>query len=264
MIAPDTFESTCSDCGSVSCFDHMLWRCPSLRGPNQVTEEEWSSAITSSELLPQVRAVQRAHDAAVRLQASPSPLKPSMVRIRSKQRPLAAGLAAEIECEAAGSRPAPAISWWRGKAKIPMDHVKVMLIGNRIFSVVAYTPTREDNGKRLRCVGREPQHHRQLNRGVVQPRHKPLVTLQLGKRLRLEEIFEGQDVYLECSIDANPRVSEVVWRFEGNQEVHSDPAAKVITSNQSLVFQAIRGRTRGATFASQSTLRGSPSATRFS
>ncbi|KAG0434076.1 hypothetical protein HPB47_019365 [Ixodes persulcatus] len=59
--------STCPECGSVSSFDHMLWRCPSLRGPNQVTEEEWSSAITSSELLPQLRAVQRAHDAAVRL-----------------------------------------------------------------------------------------------------------------------------------------------------------------------------------------------------
>ncbi|KAG0417056.1 hypothetical protein HPB47_005918 [Ixodes persulcatus] len=45
----------------------MLWRCPSLRGPNKVTEEEWSSAITSSELLPQLRAVQRAHDAAATL-----------------------------------------------------------------------------------------------------------------------------------------------------------------------------------------------------
>ncbi|KAM7312054.1 hypothetical protein ISCGN_008959 [Ixodes scapularis] len=66
IIAPDTFKSSCPDCGSVSSFDHMLWRCPSLRGPNQVTEEEWSSAITSSELLPQLRAVQRAHDAVVR------------------------------------------------------------------------------------------------------------------------------------------------------------------------------------------------------
>ncbi|CAN7996401.1 unnamed protein product, partial [Ixodes pacificus] len=73
---------------------------------------------------------------------------------------------------------------------------------------------------------------------------KPLVRLQLGKRLRLEEIFEGQDLYLECSIDANPHVSEVVWKFEG-REVHSDPAAKVITSNQSLVFQSIQRHNAG-------------------
>ncbi|CAN7945672.1 unnamed protein product, partial [Ixodes hexagonus] len=67
IIAPDTFQSTCPDCGSISSFDHMLWRCPSLRWHNQVTEEEWSSATKSSELLPQLRAVQRAHDAAMRL-----------------------------------------------------------------------------------------------------------------------------------------------------------------------------------------------------
>ncbi|KAK8768918.1 hypothetical protein V5799_014617, partial [Amblyomma americanum] len=169
-------------------------------------------------------------------------LKPSMVRIRSKQRPLAAGLPAEIECEAAGSRPPPVITWWRGKAKISADHVKVMPIGNRVFSVVAYTPTREDNGKRLRCVAENPNIVGSSIEASysLDVHYKPLVTLQLGKRLRLEEIYEGQDVYLECSIDANPRVSEVIWRFEGSQDVHSDPAAKVITSNQSLVFQAIQ------------------------
>lgn len=60
-----------------------------------------------------------------------------MVRIRSKQRPLAAGLAAEIECEAAGSKPLPVISWWRGKAKIPTDHVKV----RKIYLSTSYSET---------------------------------------------------------------------------------------------------------------------------
>ncbi|KAK8783563.1 hypothetical protein V5799_010073 [Amblyomma americanum] len=169
-------------------------------------------------------------------------LKPSMVRIRSKQRPLAAGLPAEIECEAAGSRPPPVITWWRGETKISADHVKVMHIGRRVFSVVTYTPTREDKGKRVRCVAENPNIEGSFIEASysLDVHYKPLVTLQLGKRLRLEEIYEGQDVYLECSIDANPRMSEVIWRFEGSQDVHSDPAAKVITSNQSLVFQAIQ------------------------
>ncbi|KAL1437212.1 hypothetical protein MTO96_049194 [Rhipicephalus appendiculatus] len=157
-------------------------------------------------------------------------LKPSMVRIRSKQRPLAAGLPAEIECEAAGSRPCTG------------DNMVVMLIGNRVFSVVTYTPRREDNEKLLRCVAENPSIAGSFLEATysLDVHYKPIVTLQLGKRLRLEEIYEGQDVYLECSIDANPRVSEVTWRFEDSQEVHSDPAAKVITSNQSLVFQAIQ------------------------
>lgn len=174
-------------------------------------------------------------------------LKPSSVRIRSKQRPLASGLPAEIECEAAGSKPLPVISWWRGKAKMPAEHIKVMPIGNRIFSVVTYTPSREDNGKRLRCVAENPKIVGSSIESFynLDIHYKPLVTLQLGKRLRLNEIFEGQDVYLECSIDANPRVTEVIWRFDGSQEVHSDSNAKVITSNQSLVFQAIQRANSG-------------------
>ncbi|XP_064455772.1 hemicentin-2-like isoform X2 [Ornithodoros turicata] len=169
-------------------------------------------------------------------------LKPSSVRMRSKQRPLTSGLPAEIECEAAGSRPLPMITWWRGKAKIAAEHVKMMPIGNRMFSVVAYTPSREDNGKRLRCVAENPKIVGSSIEAYynLDVHYKPIVTLQLGKRLRLSEIFEGQDVYLECSIDANPRVTEVIWRFDGNQEVHSDPTSKVITSNQSIVFQAIQ------------------------
>ncbi|XP_040070836.1 synaptogenesis protein syg-2, partial [Ixodes scapularis] len=173
-------------------------------------------------------------------------LKPSTVRIRSKQRPLAAGLAAEIECEAAGSRPAPVITWWRGKEKLPTSHFKILLIGNRIFSVVAYTPTREDKGKKLRCLAENPNLIGSSIEAsyILDVYYKPVVRLQLGKRLRLEEIFQGQDLYLECSIDANPSVSEVVWRFEG-REVRSNPAAKVITSNQSLVFQAIQRQNAG-------------------
>ncbi|KAM7300538.1 synaptogenesis protein syg-2 [Ixodes scapularis] len=182
----------------------------------------------------------------MRLLANFLRVKPSTVRIRSKQRPLAAGLAAEIECEAAGSRPAPVITWWRGKEKLPTSHFKILLIGNRIFSVVAYTPTREDNGKKLRCLAENPNLIGSSIEAsyILDVYYKPVVRLQLGKRLRLEEIFQGQDLYLECSIDANPSVSEVVWRFEG-REVRSNPAAKVITSNQSLVFQAIQRQNAG-------------------
>ncbi|CAN7995992.1 unnamed protein product, partial [Ixodes pacificus] len=173
-------------------------------------------------------------------------VKPSTVRIRSKQRPLAAGLAAEIECEAAGSRPATVISWWMGKDKVPTNHFKVLLIGNRIFSVVAYTPTREENGKKLRCVAENPNLIGSSIEAsyILDVCYKPVVRLQLGKGLRLQEIFEGQDLYLECSIDAKPSVSEVVWRFEG-RDVHSDPAAKVITSKQSLVFRTIQRHNAG-------------------
>lgn len=65
----DSFEPDCPDCGDPFCtLEHMLWRCPSLRDhDNLTTEEEWVEALKSSDLTAQLRAVQRAHDAAVRL-----------------------------------------------------------------------------------------------------------------------------------------------------------------------------------------------------
>lgn len=50
-INPDGYSPDCPKCGQRSNLEHLLWGCPSLqRGPNSCTEEEWSSAIRSSEL----------------------------------------------------------------------------------------------------------------------------------------------------------------------------------------------------------------------
>lgn len=58
----------CPDCNARSDFIHMLWRCPSLQERyNDFSEEEFYSFIKSPDLLPQIKAVQKAHDAAVRL-----------------------------------------------------------------------------------------------------------------------------------------------------------------------------------------------------
>ncbi|KAH7964721.1 hypothetical protein HPB49_000981 [Dermacentor silvarum] len=118
----------------------------------------------------------------------------------------------------------------------------MMPIGNRVFRWSRTHPEERTTENDSDASPKTPVLHGSFLEASysLDVHYKPIVTLQLGKRLRLEEIFEGQDVYLECSIDANPRVSEVVWRFEDSHEVHSNPAAKVITSNQSLVFQAIQ------------------------
>ena len=40
----------------------------------------------------------------------------------------------------------------------------------------------------------------------------PIVRLELGSKLKLEAIKEGDDVYMECSIRANPWVTKVAWK----------------------------------------------------
>lgn len=68
----------------------MLWRCPSLRGPQRITEEEWRSDLESPALLHQLRAVQRAHDAAVRL-GLPIPTWERPPRCRPERRRCSSG-----------------------------------------------------------------------------------------------------------------------------------------------------------------------------
>ncbi|XP_054925944.1 uncharacterized protein [Dermacentor andersoni] len=65
-IYPDTYAtSSCRHCNDIASLDHMLWRCPSLRGTEQINEDKWRSAIKSPDAGAQLWAVQRAHDAAV-------------------------------------------------------------------------------------------------------------------------------------------------------------------------------------------------------
>ncbi|MPC21819.1 hypothetical protein E2C01_014819 [Portunus trituberculatus] len=61
------------------------------------------------------------------------------------------------------------------------------------------------------------------------PADKPVVTLQMGSNLDPEAIKEGDDVYFECHINANPDVQKVLWYHNLTQCLstrrHNHPAA---------------------------------------
>lgn len=40
---------------------------------------------------------------------------------------------------------------------------------------------------------------------------KPIVSVDLGSNLNASFIKEGMDVYLECNVQANPKVEKVIW-----------------------------------------------------
>ena len=42
----------------------------------------------------------------------------------------------------------------------------------------------------------------------------PMATLRLGPTFKADSIKEGDDVYFECSIQANPDVTRLVWKHE--------------------------------------------------
>ena len=39
----------------------------------------------------------------------------------------------------------------------------------------------------------------------------PILTLKWGNGIRRHHIREGDDVYFECQVDANPKVDTVEW-----------------------------------------------------
>ncbi|GIY44299.1 hypothetical protein CDAR_281371 [Caerostris darwini] len=75
-------------------------------------------------------------------------------------------------------------------------------------------------------------------------RNVPQLVLRLGSKLRHFRIQEGNDVYMECDIRANPWVTEIGWMFEG-RELHTNVSAGLIISNQSLVLQRVQRTNRG-------------------
>lgn len=72
----------------------------------------------------------------------------------------------------------------------------------------------------------------------------PEVSIQLGANIKYSTIKEGNDVYMECNIRANPPVAELTWLFE-DKPFYSNASAGIIISNQSLVLQKVRRENRG-------------------
>lgn len=67
----------------------------------------------------------------------------------------------------------------------------------------------------------------------------PEVSLRLGTaNIQLESLQEGNDIYFECVVDANPLAPEtIVWRFNARP---LEPRVGVIETNYSLVLQSVR------------------------
>ncbi|XP_031825598.2 sidestep III isoform X2 [Nomia melanderi] len=167
-------------------------------------------------------------------------LKPLSVKILSKPTVLETEKDYSIACETIGSHPRARITWMEGNS---IYHSGKVLDGGNIsvvLSTLIFSPVPDDHGKILKCRGENPElpdayleDFFQLN--VVFP---PKVQLHLGSTLNAEKIKEGDDVYFECKVRANPEHHKITWRH--NEGVLTQNySAGVIMSTQSLVLQKI-------------------------
>ena len=155
------------------------------------------------------------------------------VSITTIGQPLSAGTTYMMECEAAGSRPDPILTWWLGSLQLNRDTDEVLEKSKDIVkSTIYFNPTTNDHGKVLVCRAENPlivdsgiedswtiTVYCRINSPwarmcpyLVIISDPPRLNLTFGLAMKAHVIDEGKDVYFLCEIEANPAVYKVGWK----------------------------------------------------
>ncbi|XP_069178551.1 protein turtle homolog A isoform X1 [Procambarus clarkii] len=165
---------------------------------------------------------------------------PLWVRILGDRAPLSAGRPYDLQCQIVGAKPPAAVTWRLQNSVLGGHRDEVSQEGNVTYSELRWTPSVKDAGKVISCQADSPvlEAGPMVDDWRLQIYYVPMTRLRPGRSLNLSNIEEGDDVYFECSIRANPWVYKISWLHEG-QELEHNVAAGVIISNQSLVLQRV-------------------------
>ncbi|KAK7079664.1 hypothetical protein SK128_026615 [Halocaridina rubra] len=182
---------------------------------------------------------------------------PLWVRLLGNREPLSAGRPYEVTCQTAGSRPKALITWTLDNLELKTHSEKTSHEGNVTISELRWTPSVADAGKLLKCRAESPSVHDppHFDKWRLDIFYVPVTSLHPGRSLNLSNIEEGDDVYFECSIKANPWVYKIVWLHEGT-ELYHNVSAGIIISNQSLVLQRVARTASGNYYCVASNIEG--------
>ncbi|GAB6027388.1 hypothetical protein CHUAL_001664 [Chamberlinius hualienensis] len=174
-------------------------------------------------------------------------VRPVSVVIIPPDAPLSAGNEHQIRCQSYGSRPPPTLAWFKDSKQLRQTKEFISDDRNVTGSYLTFIPTEVDNGKFLTCQATNPGIYGSTieDRWRMDVHFPPTAVLQLGSSLKVEKLKEGDDVYFDCNIRANPRAYKVDWKFQGRYLTHN-VSAGIITSNQTLVLQKIKKSSMGA------------------
>ncbi|XP_044745914.1 nephrin isoform X2 [Coccinella septempunctata] len=167
-------------------------------------------------------------------------LKPQSVSILTKERQVSADKRYEVECRTYGSRPDAVITWWRGSRPVKKLAKIVTSQNNQTLSTLTFVPVIEDDGKYLTCRAENPSIPDSAleDRWRLNVHYVPVVNLKMGSTLNPGDIKEGDDVYFECNIRANPKVYKLSW-FHNDIEIFQNVSGGTIMSDHSLVLQSV-------------------------
>ncbi|KAJ0173859.1 hypothetical protein K1T71_011008 [Dendrolimus kikuchii] len=172
-------------------------------------------------------------------------LRPLSVQILNKKTHLSADRPYEVECLTTGSRPEAQITWWKGSKQLKRS-AKNFSESNATTSILSLVPVAEDHDKNLICRVENPKVKDSImeDRWYLNIHFVPIVSLKLGPTLNPDLIKEGDDVYFECSVKANPKSHKLSW-YKGTKEIQHNASAGIILSDQSLVLQSVNKASAG-------------------
>ncbi|XP_017879880.1 hemicentin-1-like [Ceratina calcarata] len=167
-------------------------------------------------------------------------LKPLVVQILTKEPRVSAGKKYDVECRTSGSRPEAVITWWKANKQIKTMAQNYPLENNQSLSILSFTPSVEDDGKYLTCRAKNPiiPDSSLEDKWRLDVQYQPVVTLKMGKTLKPDDIKEGDDVYFDCMVKANPKAYKLVW-FKDGKELKNNATAGIVLSDQSLILRRI-------------------------
>jgi len=88
-----------------------------------------------------------------------------------------------------------------------------VLENNQTLSILSFVPTIEDDGKYLTCRAENPviSDSALEDKWRLDVQYQPVVNLRMGETLNPDVIKEGDDVYFECKVRANPKLYKLAW-----------------------------------------------------
>ncbi|XP_071530325.1 B-cell receptor CD22-like isoform X2 [Panulirus ornatus] len=150
-------------------------------------------------------------------------------------------------CTTKGSRPAAALSWTLNGISVPAVKESPEFIGSSITtSRVVLNVTRQHDGASVVCRATNPTRPNSplSNSTTLTVHYPPTVKATLGRSLKPALLKEGDDVYFECIVSANPKASTITWYHEGTAQVQNVTQG-VFLVGDSLVLQKVGRRQAG-------------------
>ncbi|KAH9414353.1 hypothetical protein DERP_012000 [Dermatophagoides pteronyssinus] len=162
-------------------------------------------------------------------------LKPKEIRIITPMNNISTLNPIELACQCSGSKPAAKIKWKKSQQSnnnVNDNHDNnnnvqwldafsqiISQDGLTTTSFLSFVPSIDDNGKNITCIGFNPkisiEKYSIENSWPINITYSPILSLIMGSDSHSQDIVEGNNVYFECDIKANPYVTTFGWKLNG-------------------------------------------------